>query len=209
MRLDYLRLVDLRCCDRSVWVFVLVATACGAALVFQYKKVSVGYKNIEVAKSAFYTGQRASLAEHDDQIFLKKNRSDFKQVVEKNRFDSRNRVQWVSLLESAKSMLGISEMSFEIYPSREVSTNHPELFFTIGVESIELKISLLHDGKLVELMDYLRVHAPISYAVTKMEIAKSDRKIDNGMTSPKIIGLEVLCTIEWYSIDLKSESVDA
>jgi len=203
-----MRRLDLSFIDRSVCAFVLVVAACAAAVTFQYKRISDGYHKIAVARSAFSSGQRAALAEHDDQVFFKKNRSAFNSAIEQNMFDSSHRVQWISLLESAKSKLGISEMSFEIYPSREVSKNHPELLFTIGVESIELKMSLLHDGRLVEVMDYLSAHAPNSYAVTNMEITKSDRKIDNGITSPKIIGLEVLCTLEWYSIDLKSESAD-
>ena len=72
---------------------------------------------------------------------------------------------------------------------------------SVGVELIELKLSLMHDGKLSEFMNYLNAYAPNEFVVTKLDISRVERVINNGITTPKMINLEAFCTIKYYSID--------
>jgi len=99
-------------------------------------------------------------------------------------------------------------MSFEIYPVRSILQNQAELLVSVSVEVIELKVSVLHDGKISELVNYLNTNAPNEFVISALEINRMERKINNGITTAKMINLEVLCTIKWYSIDVTGDSND-
>jgi len=51
-------------------------------------------------------------------------------------------------------------------------------------------------------MNYLNANAPNNFVITALDINRIERKIDSAISPPKMVNLEVLCTIEWYSIDM-------
>ena len=188
--------------DRAVSVYLLAATLAAGAIYSEVQNISQSNSEIERKRTEFLTKKVSVFAGMDDSGFLETNYSSFTDMLGRNSSDSKGKVEWIKLLKSAKSQLDLTEMSFDIYPARSITQNQDELLVSISVEVIELKLSLLHDGKISEFMNYLNANAPNNFVVTALEINRIERKVDSAISPPKMVNLEVLCTIEWYSIDM-------
>jgi len=117
------------------------------------------------------------------------------------------KVQWVRLLETAKTQVGISAMSFDVYPYQAVVSSRQEFKVQVGVEKIVLNLSLLHDGKLADLIKYLEDHAPNVFVVTAVSIERVDESTTNGFTDREEIRLKAELTIQWYLIEVAGAGI--
>jgi len=194
--------------DRAIIGFLSAAGLSVGMIYFQYNNVTQSMNEVEKRRSEFLSGNASVLASLDDSSFLESNYKEFKNVINRKSFDSRRKVEWINLLKTAKSQLDLAEMSFEIYPARSIVQNHAELLVSVNVEIIELKVSVLHDGKISELLSYLNTHAPNDFSVDTFDISRVERKTKNDTDTQKMINLEVLCTIKWYSLDMIGEGND-
>lgn len=194
--------------DRTIIGFALATTLSAGVVYFQVNDVMQSQSWVEKKRSEFLSKNVSVFTNLDDSDFLEANYTSFRGILDKNTSDSKSKVKWIKLLESAKSQLDLAEMSFEIYPARSIAQNQAELLVAVSVEVIELKVSVLHDGKISELVNYLNTYAPNEFVITALDIKRNRRKIDNGITTAKMINLDVLFTIKWYSIDVIGESND-
>lgn len=194
--------------DRTIIGFALATTLSAGVVYFQVNDVMQSQRWVEKKRSEFLSKNGSVFTNLDDSDFLEANYTSFRGILDKNTSDSKSKVKWIKLLESAKSQLDLAEMSFEIYPARSIAQNQAELLVAVSVEVIELKVSVLHDGKISELVNYLNTYAPNEFVITALDIKRNRRKIDNGITTAKMINLDVLFTIKWYSIDVIGESND-
>ena len=180
----------------------MVAALSVSAISFQLKNVMQSLSIIEKKRSEFLSSEVAVYTSLEDSRFLEINNLAFERILHRNSAVSKRKIEWINLLKSAQSQLNLAEMSFEIYPSSPITTSRDDLWVSVGVEFIELNLSLVHDGKLSELLNFLNTYAPNEFAISKIDINRVERKVNNGITTPKIINLEVRCTIKWYSIDM-------
>ncbi len=187
--------------DSVIAVLLVATTLSVGGVTIQAQKI-VNIQDETDRKRSDFLSQRLSLfTSLDDSRFLEANGTAFKDILEESSANSKRKIEWINFLKSAGSQLNLAEMSFEIYPSRSITQAQDELMVSVGVELIELKLSLMHDGKLSEFMNYLNAYAPNEFVVTKLDISRVERVINNGITTPKMINLEALCTIKYYSID--------
>lgn len=187
--------------DSVIAVLLVATTLSVGGVTIQAQKI-VNIQDETDRKRSDFLSQRLSLfTSLDDSRFLEANGTAFKDILEESSANSKRKIEWINFLKSAGSQLNLAEMSFEIYPSRSITQAQDELMVSVGVELIELKLSLMHDGKLSEFMNYLNAYAPNEFVVTKLDISRVERVINNGITTPKMINLEVFCTIKYYSID--------
>jgi len=194
--------------DRIIIGCILVAALSAGVVYFQIHDVMQSLHGVENKRSEYLSKNMSVFADLDDSGFLEANYSNFRNVLDRKSSDSKRKIEWIKLLESARSKLDLAEMSFEIYPVRSILQNQAELLVSVSVEVIELKVSVLHDGKISELVNYLNTNAPNEFVISALEINRMERKINNGITTAKMINLEVLCTIKWYSIDVTGDSND-
>jgi len=194
--------------DRIIIGCILVAALSAGVVYFQIHDVMQSLHGVENKRSEYLSKNMSVFADLDDSDFLEANYSNFRNVLDRKSSDSKRKIEWIKLLESARSKLDLAEMSFEIYPVRSILQNQAELLVSVSVEVIELKVSVLHDGKISELVNYLNTNAPNEFVISALEINRMERKINNGITTAKMINLEVLCTIKWYSIDVTGDSND-
>jgi len=194
--------------DRIIIGCILVAALSAGVVYFQIHDVMQSLHGVENKRSEYLSKNMSVFADLDDSGFLEANYSNFRNVLDRKSSDSKRKIEWITLLESARSKLDLAEMSFEIYPVRSILQNQAELLVSVSVEVIELKVSVLHDGKISELVNYLNTNAPNEFVISALEINRMERKINNGITTAKMINLEVLCTIKWYSIDVTGDSND-
>lgn len=187
--------------DSVIAVLLVATTLSVGGVTIQAQKI-VNIQDETDRKRSDFLSQRLSLfTSLDDSRFLEANGTAFKDILEESSANSKRKIEWINFLKSAGSQLNLAEMSFEIYPSRSITQAQDELMVSVGVELIELKLSLMHDGKLSEFMNYLNAYAPNEFVVTKLDISRVERVINNGITTPKMINLETFCTIKYYSID--------
>jgi len=187
--------------DSVIAVLLVATTLSVGGVTIQAQKI-VNIQDETDRKRSDFLSQRLSLfTSLDDSRFLEANGTAFKDILEESSANSKRKIEWINFLKSAGSQLNLAEMSFEIYPSRSITQAQDELMVSVGVELIELKLSLMHDGKLSEFMNYLNAYAPNEFVVTKLDISRVERVINNGITTPKMINLEAFCTIKYYSID--------
>ena len=187
--------------DSVIAVLLVATTLSVGGVTIQAQKI-VNIQDETDRKRSDFLSQRLSLfTSLDDSRFLEANGTAFKDILEESSANSKRKIEWINFLKSAGSQLNLAEMSFEIYPSRSITQAQDELMVSVGVELIELKLSLMHDGKLSEFMNYLNAYAPNEFVVTKLDISRVERVINSGITTPKMINLEALCTIKYYSID--------
>jgi len=194
--------------DRIIIGCILIAALSAGVVYFQIHDVMQSLHGVENKRSEYLSKNMSVFADLDDSGFLEANYSNFRNVLDRKSSDSKRKIEWIKLLESARSKLDLAEMSFEIYPVRSILQNQAELLVSVSVEVIELKVSVLHDGKISELVNYLNTNAPNEFVISALEINRMERKINNGITTAKMINLEVLCTIKWYSIDVTGDSND-
>ena len=190
--------------DHVITGSVLAIALSVGATYFQVQSIARSAGTVDKNRSEFLSKKVSLIAGIDDSDFLNTNYSVFETILGRNSSDSKRKAEWINLLKSAKSQLDLTEMSFDIYPARAITQNQQELLVSISVEIIELKLSLLHDGKLVEFINFLNAHAPNEFVIAALEL----KRVDNERTAPKMINLEALCTIKWYSIDMIGESDD-
>ena len=187
--------------DSVIAVLLVATTLSVGGVTIQAQKI-VNIQDETDRKRSDFLSQRLSLfTSLDDSRFLEANGTAFKDILEESSANSKRKIEWINFLKSAGSQLNLAEMSFEIYPSRSITQAQDELMVSVGVELIELKLSLMHDGKLSEFMNYLNAYAQNEFVVPKLAISRVERVINNGITTPKMINLEAFCTIKYYSID--------
>ena len=109
------------------------------------------------------------------------------------------KVSWIKTLQSAKTDVGIAEMSFEIYPIQPIAGDLQDLQVAVGFESVVLQVSMLHDGLLATLIAYLEEHAPNPFTVTALSIERVGESADSKIAAS--INAEI--TIKWYLIEIE------
>jgi len=109
------------------------------------------------------------------------------------------KVSWIKTLQSAKTNVGVAEMSFEIYPIQSIAGNLQDLQVAVGFESVVLQVSMLHDGLLATLIAYLEEHAPNPFTVTALSIERVGESADSKIAAR--INAEI--TIKWYVIEIE------
>ncbi len=191
--------------DNAIFIFIMVATLSVSVIFFQLQNVMQSRSGVEKKRSEFLSSEVAAYTSLEDSRFLETTNLAFERILHRNSAVSKRKIEWIKLLKTAQAQLNLAEMSFEIHPPRSVTSSRDDLWVAVGVEFIELKLSLVHDGKLSELLSYLNTYAPNEFIVSKIEINRVERDINNGITTPKIINLEVRCTVKWYSIDMVGE----
>lgn len=113
--------------------------------------------------------------------------------------NSLQRVRWVQLVRDIESTAGISLHSFDISAKEEISTRDGKADtgqLLVAYEGLTIKAAIEHEGLLVELMQWVEVHAPSKYEVTQLSLdAESpDKKI------------QMVLKLRWYLLDTRSQN---
>lgn len=195
--------------DRGIVVLMVAALASSAAIVLQYNRIILGQVEAEKSRGLFLSRKNSIIAGYEEQHYLKANYQAAKNAVTKKSSDAQQKLKWLKVLESVKSELGISELALEIYPQRPAIAHSTDLLVSVGVTTINIKVSLLHDGKLTDFISYLRENAPEKFVVTSFSIERVDRTVDNGITNPKKTLLEAEFTLEQYALSVAGSGGDA
>ncbi len=202
-----MKLIDTR---RALTILLMMI--CLAAIKIQHhflvNKVVAGGTQIESSKNRFQLSRDSVARTVVDTQFLQKSYPAFTGLVHQNRVEliseslsveassTQRKISWIKLLESARSDLNISKMSFEVYPIESVTEGQEGLSVDVGFEAIILDVSLLHEGVLGELMNYLYERAPVMFTVSKMSIDRNSN--GPGRSSAENINAEI--AIRWYVI---------
>lgn len=202
----------MRVLDRRAVLFLLLTALFLGAIFYQYQLVSSNVSETENGKRRFQAESITALNFIEELAFLHKNYPEFqnltesqhvidrRELVDNNNLDSQRKVSWIKHLESAKNHLAIAEMNFDIYPYRPVADGLQGLMISIGVESIVLRVSLLHDGVLAQLLTYLKEYAPNPFVISSLEV----ERIQSADTSTTQINAVV--TMAWHLIDVDGVS---
>lgn len=182
----------------------LVTVFCVVVMYAQYRSVLDSAAQSDIQHRLFRSDKQTAFLSMQENSFLQTNYPMFQKIVQGYQGSNAalRKVQWVRLLETAKTQVGISAMSFDVYPYQAVVSSRQEFKVQVGVEKIVLNLSLLHDGKLADLIKYLEDHAPNVFVVTAVSIERVDESTTNGFTDREEIRLKAELTIQWYLIEV-------
>lgn len=191
--------------DRTLFFIMFFAALLLMVILLVLSDQARAQSGITKQHALFKTKHAGTVSEMANRDFLVKNYDAYESAIRRLGMGAKQRREWVEWLGVAKNELNLSEVEFDIYPLVEVVSDD---VINIGQETISLKLSLLHEGQLLELISYLRRQVRYPFEIISMEIKRDAAKLDNGLTKPKQRNLIVRCDIRWYSIDASGEKVE-
>ena len=209
----------MRYLDRRTCLLLIGNVLCLLVLIYPLLTVSSSVVRSADQKNRFLADKKTALATLEELEFLEKNYPAFQAFIDNQKFEygpvsdglggmeSQRKLSWIKHLQSSKTRLGIRQMSFELYPYQPIADNLESLEISIGVESIVLRVSLLHDGVLAELLEKLTHNAPNPFVVTAIEIDRVglNRK---GVAANGEDNITAEITMTWYLIDAEGADND-
>lgn len=202
----------MRAVDSIAATLVLCVVLSSLVIFTQYKRGWSAQINTERSQSRTVNDNHNAVLKIEELRFLKANYSAFTDLTDQNTSKAQRRVSWIELLEKAKIDLQIAELSFDIYPRRLINNNqgmnNQTDLIAVGVETLVLRASLLHEGIIPLLTDYLRRHSMTPFIISAFEI----KRIEDISASTTLMGknANVLAefTIQWYSLDVLEDGTD-
>ena len=157
-------------------------------------------KEILLHSQTFSTYRDAAFRSIEDQKFMEENYHLFEQLMDKKTSVGYYRKDWIELLSLAKNELNIAQISFDIFPEVQLFSNIDRKSIEVGYEVIDIKLGLLHEGELLSFLEYINERLTISYEITRIQITRADRKINNRLANQMQVNITVNCSIKWYTI---------
>lgn len=207
--------------DRQASFLTMVILVLQAVIFYQHKVVLASIAEADAQSLQYVSGKASALGSVEGLQFMQQNYPAFQALVDNRRvvlkpknadqepFDRsesamQRKMSWIKLLQESKTQFDIADMSFEVFPYQPITTESKKSPLAVGVESIVLQVSLLHDGVLAELMTFLRQSAPNTFTVSAIELERDNRGRDNNSLAQ--IAAEI--TIKWYLIEVEEGRSD-
>ena len=187
--------------DRLLCTFLAMTVFAAMIIVVIWSSVFGKQKEILLQNKSFSAAQDAVFRKLKDRSFLDSNYHSFDQLLDRKTSVGYDRKDWIEMLSSAKTDLSIAQISFDIYPSTQLSTDSVQWSIEVGHEEINVKLGLLHEGELLRFLQYINERLTINYEITRMEITRVKKKINKGVANQMQVNITVNFSIQWYSIE--------
>ena len=142
--------------DRLLCTFLAMTVFAAMIIVVIWSSVFGKQKEILLQNKSFSAAQDAVFRKLEDRSFLDSNYHSFDQLLDRKTSVGYDRKDWIEMLSSAKTDLSIAQISFDIYPSTQLSTDSDQWSIEVGHEEINVKLGLLHEGVLLRFLQYIK-----------------------------------------------------
>ena len=187
--------------DRLLCTFLAMTVFAAMIIVVIWSSVFGKQKEILLQNKSFSAAQDTVFRKLEDRSFLDSYYHSFDQLMDRKTSVGYDRKDWIEMLSSAKTDLSIAQISFDIYPSTQLSTDSDQWSIEVGHEEINVKLGLLHEGELLRFLQYINERLTINYEITRMEITRVKKKINKGVANQMQVNITVNFSIKWYSIE--------
>jgi len=129
----------------------------------------------------------------------------FVRAYNKGLIGREHRLNWIETLRQSGEKIKLPSLGYEIVsreefiPGFQLNSGSYKLFSS----EMNLRLGLLHEGDLVNLLNYLDRHAEGNYSVSEclFRRARSNIDIKSSIDKPNI---SATCVLQWFTINLAS-----
>ncbi len=152
--------------------------------------------------SSFLGISRRYLAVDQEEQLINQYYSEFVQAGNNGLIGEEHRLNWIETLRRSDEKIKFPSLGYEILsrqefiPEFQVDSGPYRFYFS----EMNLKAGLLHEGDLLELLDYLDKHAEGAYSVSECQFRRLEQEINESASDKPNISLE--CVLKWITLDL-------
>jgi hypothetical protein len=113
--------------------------------------------------------------------------------------DEDSHLAWIEAVQRSSERLGLRSVNFELEPIAALDIEHPAVPATLAGSSLRLRLSLVHEGELVQFLEQLQATAPGLMWVRYCTLESRERQ-GRSRFSPNTANLDADCLVTWFTV---------
>lgn len=183
----------------SVFVISIVLTSAlvGGSIYFRDEMK----KDFRRHNAQFKSISQRYLAIDEEEKLIKKYYPVFLELYNKGVIGREKRLNWIEVLRKAGQEIKLSGLNYQIKSQNNYTPNYSLVLgrYNLFSSTMSLKIQLLHEGDLFDLLDALNEKADGRYSVSKCSFAGTAKIVTNESGA---VNINADCDLQWFTIKL-------
>jgi len=188
---------------RSLITFGVCLLVCVGLIAGSHYFKQIKQKQYNKNHRLFLEISRRYLAVDQEKQLIDQYYSEFVRAYDNGLIGDEHRLNWMETLRQSDAIIKLPALGYEVLsqrpfsPAFSVNTGPYQLY----ASEMHLTLGLLHEGDLLDLLNYLDQHAEGLYSVSECQFNRSQQQIDLE-TAPDQANISARCVLQWFTIDL-------
>ncbi len=173
----------------------------GALAGGSYYHRQVMQKRFDKSNALFQSISRRYLAVDQEEQLISQYYPEFVNAYNSGLIGREHRLNWIESLRLSGEKIKVPSLGYEITSQKEYTPafNLNSGPFKLFSSEMNLRLGLLHEGDLINLLEYLDKRAEGSYSVSECEFQMSGPEIK---TETDRANINATCLLNWFTINL-------